>query len=80
MSQRIINSSALDMEISTVFMSQVTCTGSEQYFNECMHSRPPTGSCERAAVSCVQNSGTKFIEVPHLVNVVIITLLRSTKL
>ena len=35
-----------------VFLGGVSCTGSEQYFNECRHYTPPTGGCSRAAISC----------------------------
>ncbi|CAI8055169.1 Scavenger receptor cysteine-rich domain superfamily protein, partial [Geodia barretti] len=39
-----------------VFLGQVNCSGSEQYFNECSHGRPPTGGCARAAISCKTSS------------------------
>ena len=44
----------VNMENVPVLRHQVTCTGSEQYLNECSHDLipPPAGGCSRAAVSC----------------------------
>ncbi|CAI8033836.1 Hepatocyte growth factor receptor, partial [Geodia barretti] len=39
-----------------VFLGQVNCSGTEQYFNECSHGRPPPADCARAAISCKTNS------------------------
>ena len=44
------------------FMSQVSCTGSEQKLSQCSFNNA-TGNCTRAAISCLQISGENIIMI-----------------
>lgn len=38
------------------FLDYVICTGSEVYFNECIHDTPPIGGCSREAISWLKTT------------------------
>ena len=39
-------------DASYYLLSNVSCTSSEQYLNECSHDIVPTAECSRVAISC----------------------------
>ena len=62
------------------FVFQVSCSGSEKYFNECVHEVPANGVCDNAAMLGGKSSSKGLHILPPSVGTVYNNHNRSTKM